>query len=451
LGEDTEMKENPSELNCIKAFYENKHRKEDARSKGRKAFGEGRDKGQTNQSYNNGGYSSDKPSGRWNSNQANNSGENNYVDEDDDLTSDDIANSAFANKNKGRTETTKGKNTKATEDKVAAETTSWSQVRKKKHNFGILFSKIGPSNTTEVYSGDMEQLVHCIFECDPEAYLLPHNNSSVGAVSKETFSKMKGMDYTKFFNLGHTAWGSRIENKKKIAFSCYITSDVLTEDLKMIREHTATRIALREQNVNMARHKLLESLDASIGFFLGKTQEHTYRGEMEQRLQTHLQSIEAKQIAQENGKQESQGENTELPPLIPLSAKLRTIQHEDIQAEVVKVFVGAKDESRVKSMLQKEPFPVVKIVPYEYRRQHEDQWKKHLEIHNILVSNSAAIKIMDANERFRGILMRHLEEDKATHAQIIDITRRMTTAPRDILYKNGIARRSTQVGQLQDI
>jgi hypothetical protein len=174
---------------------------------------------------------------------------------------------------------------------------------------------------------------------------------------------------------------------------------------------------------------LLHSLDATVGFLLGKTQQHTFRDEMEERVKVHLQRSQAKERGQA-----SSSDDLDLPPAIPIAVKPRGIKHQQTTAEVITVFCAAKDKSTVKALLEKYPFPLVDIVMFEGKKGNKDQWDQHLQVHNILVNSSAAIKIMNANDKFKHLLMEAAIKDSSAKSLIIDIARRRTTAKNDILY-----------------
>jgi hypothetical protein len=148
---------------------------------------------------------------------------------------------------------------------------------------------------------------------------LPHNNSTVQALSQSKFASTKGMDYAKFFDLQIISWGSPNDNKRKAAFSFYVATDYIAAELKSLRDGVNMKKALTDQNISMSAHKLHESLDSSIGFLLGKTQKHTYREEMEQRIQEHLQHSLLKRQLKEQGNPEHISPNSKLPEPIPAS------------------------------------------------------------------------------------------------------------------------------------
>jgi hypothetical protein len=356
------------------------------------------------------------------------------METDDDIDVEDMARSAFGRSTQKKTKTATGNRNKPEEKTLVTDPDIATEVANKKYNFGLLFSKIGPTASTAVYSGDIESIIASVLNRDPEAYILPHNNSFVQAVGRKQFASMKGMDYTKFFDLRQIDWGSPVENKRKATFSFYVASEHLKEDLISLREDDTMKRALNDQNITMSRHKLLQSLDAPIGFLLGKTQQHTYRDEMEKRIQIHLQDSQAKQQLKEKGKPEFIPEGMELPPFIPVSAKPRTLQAGETKAEVITIFVGEHDHTLVKDLLKKYPFTGVNIIPYEFKKTHKGQWENHLEIHNILVNTSAAVKIMDADEKFRKLLTRRVDSDPAAKTHIIDVARRMRTAKDNTLY-----------------
>lgn len=364
--------------------------------------------------------------------------------DDDEISDEQFANSSFATPNKNNaTGHIKSKGTKVSEDNQEANISE--KIDNKKFITGILFSKIGPSAQKDVYSTDIIDVMGQVFKKDINAIILPHNRSKVGAMDYTKFMRSQGMDYAKFLNLQMDQWGAPTEGKTKTAYSFYVASDVIEEDLKILREDKELKQILADQSIQMSTHKLHQSCDAMVGWFLGKTQFHTHRTGMEDRLQAHLQESQAKCNLKNEGKPTVIPPGYNMPPPIPIAVRNRTHVYGETTADVVAIFVGKADENTINALLQEYPFPLVTIIPQNCKKHHGEEWNKRLELHNSLVSGSTAVKITDANSIFSKLLIEEVIRDAQASSKIIDVAKKRSNAQDDIIhvqflkdYKDGV-------------
>lgn len=351
----------------------------------------------------------------------------------EEITEEDLLNSAFVQSNQKKpASNSKPKGT--TNQAATSEALIAGKIEKKKFLFGILFSKIGNTAQKDVYSSDIRNVMGLVFQQDIDACILPHDRSTTGAMDHNKFMKSQGMDYTKFIDLKLEQWGSPREAKTKTAYSFYVASDQIEEDLKILRDDNGMKTTLAEQSMRMSPHKLRQSCDVNVGYFLGKTQLHTYRAEMEDRLQMHLQESQAKEDLKKAGQAARIPPMYILPPTIPISVRNRTHTSDDTTADVVAIFVGKNDEKRVLELLQEYTFPLVTIIHQNCKKHHGDEWNKGLELHNSVVSASTAIKITNASESFRKQLLETVIGDASANSKIIDIAKKRSNAKEDIIH-----------------
>jgi hypothetical protein len=300
-------------------------------------------------------------------------------------------------------------------------------VKIKKYISGILLSKIGTSAASPIYSDDIQQIIARIFEADKTALILPHDKSMVGALQRKHFEMMKEEDYKTFFDINVEQWGHKREDTWKTTMSFYVASDAIEPNLNQLRRETGMENTLKTVSLRMSTHNLHESSDVAIGYFLGKSQRYTWRDELVERVSNHLhrsQLLHQEKCADPN--------STVTP--IPVAAKQRSIRDSDSHAEVITLFVGTKDAKKVQSLLEQFPFPDVEIVPYSLKRSHPEAWTQRIQIHNIQVNDSRAVKVHRVNESFREELGRNLRRDPDASTMVLDITRLKSTLNNNTVY-----------------
>jgi hypothetical protein len=111
------------------------------------------------------------------------------VDTEEDITIEDMAKSSFAKPSTKATNRAQNSKTTITHNDAKEWEEIQQKIKGKKHNFGILFSKIGPKTDTDVYSSDIDSIVTNIFESNPDAFILPHSNSAITGFGKQQLRK----------------------------------------------------------------------------------------------------------------------------------------------------------------------------------------------------------------------------------------------------------------------
>jgi hypothetical protein len=374
--------------------------------------------------------------------------------EDETITDHELANSTFGNyvqqKSKVRMEksvqepTTTVRKPKGHQHVQKEDARRETLVKIKKNLSGVLLSKIGPSTNSPIYTEDIQRIISHVFSVDKTALILPHNKNPTQALNRKQFEmietadyfeNMSDMEYKKFFDIQIENWGHRREDVWKTNMSFYIASDVIEQDLKKLRGNSSMESTLTELSLRMSSTTLHESTDEAIGFFLGKSQQHTWRDDLVDRVTLHLQKSQRLQHVAEDGKPNINNNiSANLPETIPLSAKLRTITTNEVQADVITLFAGKSDAKQVKNLLEQHPFYEIEIVPYSIKRTHPEEWIQRLRIHNLQVNASRAIKIHQAPDSFRAALAKNLQKDTDARTRVLDITRIKSTAETNVLY-----------------
>lgn len=300
-------------------------------------------------------------------------------------------------------------------------------VKLKKNVSGVLLSRIGPSTSSSIYSEDIRQIISSVFAVDKTAMILPHNKNHLQALNQKQFESMEEADYATFFDIQIEQWGYKREDKWRTIMSFYVASDTVEPNLKMLRANSSMDTTLRELSFRMSTHILHESADEAIGFLLGKSQQFTWRDEIVERIQKHLQHSELLDQIDITDPKSS-------PNLIPLAAKLRSIKDSGISADVITIFSGKKDSKKVFSLLEKYPFQDVDIVPYSIKRTHPQAWTQRIQIHNIQTNDSRAVKVYRVNDQVREALARNLRLDQEARTRVLDLARIKSTSDSNTLY-----------------
>jgi hypothetical protein len=232
----------------------------------------------------------------------------------------------------------------------------------KKHRFGIQFSKLQQRDQRGVHPDDFPALFKLIAAVDKSAVILPHNNDIKKA--KGVASIMKGKDFEAMLDLTTERWGSPSDNQSRLAFSFYIASSIISPDMKTLRFNDKFSQFLEVGDYRMAPHSLHETNSKPIGFFLGKAVQHTWRDDLSARLQQHIETQLLNHCDEANREMTS---TSDIPDTIPISVKATQTTSKDAKAHTLTVFTGIKDKKYLDTLLAKEPFPDMEIVPVAWK------------------------------------------------------------------------------------
>jgi hypothetical protein len=102
-----------------------------------------------------------------------------------------------------------------------------------------------------------------------------------------------------------------------------------------------------------------------------------------------------------SGEERALHDGRALPDTIPLAAKPRTVKANGISSDAITLYAGKRDAQLVMDLLSQHPFPEIDLVQYNIKRELPDEWILRLQIHNIQVNKSRAIKVYQADQMFR--------------------------------------------------
>jgi hypothetical protein len=220
---------------------------------------------------------------------------------------------------------------------------------------GIRFLRIGTQDRSSFQGEEIKGLIGLIAEVDPSAKLLAHNITKTGGGLITKFKAMNSDNYANFFDIRGETWGHAREEKRRTCMSFYLETSVVSKSLRELFSYDPLKNALKTRNIRMTTHCLHESLDAEVGFFMGKSPKYTWRDDLATRIQDHLKiSIEGN-------------------PMIPVSVRNHVVKDGDDEIDVVSLFVGSRDYSTVTSTLKRNLFQGCEIVLKSLKRGNPDK------------------------------------------------------------------------------
>ena len=139
-------------------------------------------------------------------------------------------------------------------------------------------------------------------------------------------------------------------------------------------------------NIRMAYHALEQTKTQQVGYFLGKSSDHTWRKELSMRFQHHIDQ----RLIIEKSKCKS----------IKIQLRPTTARAGGVESTVVSIFVGAADVQQVEEIILKYPFNV-EIVLHKWKRHSKTSYDTRLKTHINVCSNSTVIKLTETTPTFR--------------------------------------------------
>ena len=278
---------------------------------------------------------------------------------------------------------------------------------------GIRMHKIGGTDIKQEKLTDLAELLELIEGIDDMAILPPHNKDESKAIKLMAMHLIPALKLKEFFDYIAEPWGAAAEQRFRITMSFYLQTDAISSTLKELLQNPSIKDYTTTTGWRLTTHTLLESADREIGFFLGKSVEHTWRDGMWSRLTDHLLT---------HGLD------------VPISIRENRIKATEGNAHVVSVFAGAKDAKAIETCLQHHPFTECELLLRKYKTINPDEWQKSIEIHKELSESTRAVKIVNANNTFLSNLRRAMDSDNTVTCKYVDIARKGFQDTRNILY-----------------
>ena len=219
---------------------------------------------------------------------------------------------------------------------------SASVLATKEHFVGIKVTRNGSTGATEWSPTDVKNLLSLISEVDPNALFLDHSAKEKSHKTISSVKKMLPMDMAPFFDMQVSQWGHASEEKERSTMSFYIATNIVSANLREIREYHRIKTFLQQGNCSVQSTRLTESVSKPVTVILNKDPDHTYRVAMAQRFEEHL-------------RQHSPSNKT-----IPVNIVAMPVGN----TRACVVTVGSRDEVITKKILKEHPFPHLELLPY---------------------------------------------------------------------------------------
>ena len=260
---------------------------------------------------------------------------------------------------------------------------SWMPTRHKggmnmpvrKHRFGLKLVRDHPNSQSGYSMNDMKRMLVIIKNIDPLAVVLDHNNDPKSAIPITTLIgdlATKPQDLKAKFDMTTKQWGKRQESKDRTQMVIYLTSDVITPDMKALRENTEMATFMGKGNIRLASTRLHSSDSKCVAYVFGKEPDHTYRDEMANRLECFLE---------EHGS------------TVSVMCNTQRLKGKEYDTSMVGIFVATMDFTTVKSLLMQHEHPEFQFLYHDQKRLDIDTFTAGMKQHDMICSDTRAFKM----------------------------------------------------------
>ena len=192
---------------------------------------------------------------------------------------------------------------------------------------------------------------------DPNIMILPYN-CAVDNIHKASTLLKRAQDYKALMDITLSNWGSPSAGKGKLAFSFYIGSKIIGEDLEEIIQSRQFQKFLTQSQFKITPHYLHQTESKLVAFFSGKSPKHTWRQHLRDRFQEYINQ----HLKNPNAVSNIFGEDEQVPDQIPFFLKVTKVRTKNTAATVIAVYVGKLHHADTMTLLQKAPFEDIEMV-----------------------------------------------------------------------------------------
>ena len=246
------------------------------------------------------------------------------------------------------------------------------------------------------------KLLDLIEELDNTTIMLPHNKDTLKAVHLSELHSIQASKWENSSTIDTIAepWGVASEQQFCITVSLYLQTDAISTTLKEVYKHPAIKEHTMATGWRITPHTLLKRADQEIGFFLGKSIEHTWQDTIWSWLTGHLLS---------HGLD------------VPIAIQDNRIKATKGIAHVVSVFAGVKDARAIEACLKRHLFKECKILLKKHKHSNQEQWQWSIEVHKELSKATRAVKVVNADDSFLSQLRGAMEQDASVNCKVVDL------------------------------
>ena len=138
---------------------------------------------------------------------------------------------------------------------------------------GILLSQIGPKAEIAKQPIPFGDMLKAFISIDPNIMIFPYN-CAVDNIHKASTLLKRAQDYKALMDITLSDWGSPSAGKGKLAFSFYIGSTIIGEDLEEIIQSRQFQKFLTQSQFKTTPHYLHQTESKPVAFFSGKSPKH---------------------------------------------------------------------------------------------------------------------------------------------------------------------------------
>ena len=301
----------------------------------------------------------------------------------------------------------------------------WEDTAKtKQFHSGLMLTKIGPKKAASLHPAELTAVVEAIMEVDPEAFILNYKNQDASAIPASKISSVFNFD--KQWDIQVLEWGAKTEDKWRTGMSFWLASDIIGNKLLELKQNNSIARIMAEIGLTLTAHNLHQTDSKQVGFLRGKDPRHTWREGITTRIQEAIQH------------------ETNMP--IQVQIKATTVRGKDKQGWALVMFVGTKDLTKVKKALEK--FDEIKIVPASMKQTSKKLYDREIDLHNSIVENSRAIRVMGITEDGVYMLRSTFSSDASMKGKVIDVFEASTYDKDGKVYVQHVSQSHQEVADL---
>ena len=265
-------------------------------------------------------------------------------------------------------------------------------------------------------------MLQALISIDPNIMIFPYN-CAVDSIHKASTLLKHAQDYKALMDITLTNWGSPSEGKGKLAFSFYIGSTIIGEDLEEINQSRQFQKFLTKSKFKITPHYLHQTESKPVAFFSGKSPKHTWRQHLRDRFQEYLNHY----LNDPNAITNIYGEDEQVPTQIPFYLKVTKIRTKNVAATAIVIHVGKTHHADVTTLLRKATFEDIELVLIGNRRRDQAVYEKQIKIHQWLCQKSTAVKLRYTTEMFRSAMRTELQSNDSLKKAVIDVAEASST------------------------
>ena len=310
---------------------------------------------------------------------------------------------------------------------------------------GLLLSRVGQKMELEKQPIPFSDMLQALISIDPNIMIFPYN-CAVENIHKASNLLKRSQDYKSLMDITLVNWGSPSEGKGKLAFSFYIGSTIIGEDLQAVKQSKQFQKFLSQSKFKVTPHYLHQTESKPLAFFSGKSPTHTWRQDLRERFQEYLNHY----LKDPNAISNLFGEYQHVPTTIPFFLKISKIRTKHTTATAVLVDVGKTHHADATTLLKTAPFEDIEMVLIGNHQRDQAVYDKQIQVHQWLCQKSTAVKLRYTTEMFRSAMRIEAKANDTLKKAIIDVAEASSTRSEGTLYIQCLAKHKATVTEFAE-